>query len=53
MFHYSDITFGFNVNDKLKSSVSLIAGHQFLSGNMSKFDFSMAENGEYITYDHR
>ena len=51
MFHYSDITFGFNVNDKLKSSVSLIAGHQFLSGNMSKFDFSMAENGEYITYD--
>lgn len=50
-FHYSDITLGFKLTDQLSSSVSLIAGHQFVSGEFSKLDFSTAEYGQSISYD--
>ena len=50
-FHYSDITLGFKLTDQLSSSVSLIAGHQFVSGEFSKLDFTTAEYGQSISYD--
>ncbi|MGB2138584.1 MAG: DUF5723 family protein, partial [Flavobacteriales bacterium] len=50
-FHYSDITLGYNISEKLSASVSLIAGHQFVSGEFSKLDYASAEYGQSISYD--
>lgn len=50
-FHYSDITLGFKFSDQLSASVSLIAGHQFVSGEFSKLDYASAEYGQSISYD--
>ncbi|MDA9897997.1 DUF5723 family protein [Flavobacteriales bacterium] len=50
-FHYSDITIGYEFSEKFSSSVSLIAGHQFVSGEFKKLDFSTAEYGQSISYD--
>lgn len=51
LFHYSDISFGFKLSKKLKSSISFIAGHQFISGDFSRLNFSVGKGGEYISYD--
>jgi hypothetical protein len=50
-FHYSDITLGYNISEQLSASVSLIAGHQFVSGEFSKLDYASAEYGQSISYD--
>jgi hypothetical protein len=50
-FHYSDITLGYNLSEQLSASVSLIAGHQFVSGEFSKLDYASAEYGQSISYD--
>jgi hypothetical protein len=50
-FHYSDITLGYNISEQLTASVSLIAGHQFVSGEFSKLDYASAEYGQSISYD--
>ncbi|MBL6662836.1 MAG: hypothetical protein ISP71_01925 [Flavobacteriales bacterium] len=50
-FHYSDITLGYDISEQLSASVSLIAGHQFVSGEFSKLDYASAEYGQSISYD--
>ena len=50
-FHYSDITLGYNISEQLSASVSLIAGHQFVSGEFSKLDYASAEYAQSISYD--
>ena len=50
-FHYSDITLGYNLSEQLSASVSLIAGHQFVSGEFSKLDYASSEYAQSISYD--
>lgn len=50
-YHYSDIGFGYDVSEKLKTTLSIIAGHQFVSGEVSEFNFNSGSNGQYVNYD--
>ena len=50
-YHYSDIGFGYDISEKLKTTLSLIAGHQFISGEVSEFNFNSGSNGQYVNYD--
>ena len=51
LYHYSDITFGYTFTDKISASLSLIAGHQFVSGEFSRLTISSGEFGESFGYD--
>jgi hypothetical protein len=51
LYHYSDITFGYAFTDKITASLSLIAGHQFVSGEFSRLTISSGEYGESFGYD--
>lgn len=51
LYHYSDITFGYKFSDNLSASLSLISGHQFVSGEFSSLTISSGEFGESFGYD--
>ena len=51
LYHYSDITLGYTFTDKISVSLSLIAGHQFVSGEFSRLTISSGEYGESFGYD--
>jgi hypothetical protein len=50
-YHYSDITFEYQFSEKLTSHLSLIAGHQFVSGEFSKLNYESGPSGTYLSYD--
>lgn len=50
-YHYSDIGLGYDISEKLTTTLSLIAGHQFISGDVSEFNFNSGSNGQYVNYD--
>tara|TARA_Y100000589_G_C27197919_1_gene647877 strand:- start:9086 stop:10306 length:1221 start_codon:yes stop_codon:yes gene_type:complete len=51
LYHYSNITLGYNFSENFSTSISLIAGHNFLSTEFSQFDYNSGEYGQFISYD--
>ncbi len=51
LYHYSDITFGYKFSDNFSASLSLIAGHQFVSGEFTSLSLTSGEFGESFGYD--
>lgn len=51
LIHYSDVEVGYQFDDKFWAGLSFIAGHQMLSAEFLRLDYSSGQNGEFLSYD--